>query len=108
MSPQGLWVIVYLLHSRFLERTDLNRTKLSTSIFSYSIVAFLDFRNHISRGNYWLRHLNKLQVTLFKENVPVLLGWYYSYGFGLQFSIFLILIAVTCLRILRAFLQYPQ
>lgn len=84
------------------------QNRLSTSIFSYSIVAFLDFKDHVSRGNFWLRHLNKLHIMLFKENVPVLLGWDCSYGFGLQFSIFLILIAVICLHILRAFLQYPQ
>lgn len=36
------------------------------SIFSYSIVAFIDLKNQISRGNSWLRHLNKLQITAFQ------------------------------------------
>ena len=36
------------------------------SILSYSIVAFLDLKNQISRGNSWLRHLNKLQITAFQ------------------------------------------
>lgn len=35
-------------------------------IFSYSIVAFLDLKNQISRGNSSLRHLNKLQNTAFQ------------------------------------------
>lgn len=78
----------YYILTSFLEHTDLNRIKLSTSIFSYSIVAFLDFRNHISRGNSWLRHLNKLQVTLFKENEPVLLGWDYSLWFWITIFYF--------------------
>lgn len=36
------------------------------SIFTYSIVAFLDLKNQISRRNSWLRHLNKLQITAFQ------------------------------------------
>lgn len=64
-------------------------------IFSYSIVTYLDLKNQISRGNSWLRHLNKLQITAFQGKCAcfAVLGLYL--WFRVTF-IFLTLITVTC------------
>lgn len=45
------------------------------SIFSYSIVAFLDLKSQMSRENTCLRNLNKLQITAFEGKCPVLVSW---------------------------------
>lgn len=65
------------------------------SIFSYSIVAFLDLKSQISRENTCLKNLNKLQITAFEGKCPVLVSWNHT-GFRLHFFISLALITVTC------------
>lgn len=65
------------------------------SIFSYSIVAFLDLRSQISRENSCLRNLNKLQITAFEGKCRVLDSWNHI-GISLHFFISLTLITVTC------------